>query len=252
MAKLVSALAFVQFLIERWKAGDGYIMGAKGQNPRSWSPSSWWFTQYIGKNRTKALSWRAHAQRVWDCNGLAEGYYEDQTKVNINTRARNNYSSWCNPKGTGMIPAARRVPGAAVFHHNGLYIHHVGYLVAPVTPGNPAGDWYVIEAKGVQYGVVRTRLSDRKWNRWGWMTKYFDYAQPAAPVVPAAPKMGTVLGTGVNIRSGPGVGYKVLGVVNKGDMLELSGAVSGGWTGVIYKGTKAWIYGRYIKAVVKS
>lgn len=39
-----------------------------------------------------------------DCNGIAEGGYQKETGVNINARARNNYSSWCNPKGTGKIP----------------------------------------------------------------------------------------------------------------------------------------------------
>jgi peptidoglycan hydrolase-like protein with peptidoglycan-binding domain len=34
------------------------------------------------------------------------------------------------------------------------------------------------------YGVVATKLSDRSWNRWGWMTKYFDYTEDdVAPVV---------------------------------------------------------------------
>ncbi len=34
-------------------------------------------------------------------------------------------------------------------------------------------------------------------------------------------------GDGVNVRSGPGVGYGILGVVNKGAMLELSGEDGG-------------------------
>lgn len=193
MAKLISASAFAEFLKVRQAAGDGYIMGATGQDPTIWGASSWWFTQYKGADRTKALHWRAHAKRVWDCNGLAEGYYKEQTGIDINTKARYNYSGWCGVRGTGLIPTARRVPGAAVFHSNGLYIHHVGFLVAPVVAGRPEGDWYVIEARGVQYGVVKTRLYDTysngkpRWTHWGWMTKYFDYAQPAEPAMPVTP-----------------------------------------------------------------
>ena len=112
-----------------------------------------------------------------DCNGLAEGGYQKETGVNINARARNNYSSWCNPKGTGKIPTAHRVPGAAVFIHNGSYVSHVGFLWKPVTNSMPEGDWWVIEARGVMYGVVSTKLSARGWNRWGLMTKYFDYTK---------------------------------------------------------------------------
>lgn len=171
----------VEGLGAAWKRKDGYIMGAKGQNPQKWATTSWWFTQYSGKQKTQALYWRENASRVWDCNGLSEGLYEDYTGVNINTKARYNYANWCDPKGTGSIPDKYKVPGAAVFIYSSSagYITHVGYLYEPVNASNPTGDWYVIEARGVMYGVVRTKLSERGWNRWGWMTKYFDYGDAA-------------------------------------------------------------------------
>ena len=184
MAKRISAADFVAFLEKRQAAGDGYIFGAVGQDPKKLS--DWYFTgQYSGDQLEKALYWRDHAQRVWDCNGLAEGYYKDMTGVSIDARARDNYSEWCSPKGTGTIPANYRVPGAAVFKKSS-YIHHVGFLEAPVVAGKPEGDWYVIEARGVMYGVIRSRLNENDWNCWGLMTKYFDYgAAAAAPSVPA-------------------------------------------------------------------
>lgn len=157
---------------------DGYIMCATGQNPRKWKENSWWFNQYDGdpKAHAKALYWREHAERVWDCNGLAEGIYKDYTGIDINTKARYNYAQWCDPKGTGMIPAECRVPGAAVFWgEKAADITHVAYLDQPVDEAHPEGDWYLIEARGVMYGVVRTKLSSRKPKFWGWMTKYFDY-----------------------------------------------------------------------------
>lgn len=168
---------FVEGLKAALKRKDGYIMGARGQDPSKWSTTSWWFTQYSGEQKKKALYWRENAARVWDCNGMAEGLYEDYSGVNINTKARFNYAEWCSPKGEGLIPADKRTPGAAVFIHSKAkgYITHVGYLVEPVEVGNQSGDWYVIEARGVMYGVVKTRLYDRGWNRWGYMTKYFEY-----------------------------------------------------------------------------
>lgn len=169
---------FVEELEKALNRKDGYIMGSRGQNPKKWKTTSWWFTQYTGKQKTQALKWRENAERVWDCNGMAEGIYEDFSGVNINTKARYNYSGWCDPKGTGTIPAKYRVTGAAVFKHSSSagYITHVGYLYKPVKSSEPDGDWYIIEAKGVMYGVVKTKLSDGGWNRWGWMTKYFDYS----------------------------------------------------------------------------
>ena len=168
---------------------DGYIMGATGQNPKSWAMDSWWFAQYSGNQKEKALYWREHAARVWDCNGLAEGLYKDFSGVSINTRARNNYAEWCGVKGKGMIPADKRQAGAAVFWgSSAAAITHVAYLDAPVDADNPAGDWHLIEARGVMYGVVRTRLNSRKPGFWGLMDKYFDYG--AAAVSPAEYRLG--------------------------------------------------------------
>ena len=168
---------FAKRLKERLAAGDGYIMCATGQDPKKWSKDSWWFTQYEGKQRTKALYWREYAQRVWDCNGLAEGLYKDYSGVDINTKARYNYAQWCSVKGSGVIPAKYRQPGAAVFWGDTAgKIHHVAYLVEPGDKNKPTGDWYLIEARGVMYGVVKTRLLSRKPHFWGLMDKYFDYS----------------------------------------------------------------------------
>lgn len=174
--KLMPAAEFVAELEKALQRKDGYIMGSKGQNPKKWSVNSWWFTQYSGKQREKALYWREHAARVWDCNGMAEGIYEDFSGKDINSKARYNYANWCDPRGVGMIPAKYRVPGAAVFWGDtASSIHHVAYLYKPVKAGETSGDWYLIEARGVNYGVVKTKLSERKPNYWGLMTLFYDY-----------------------------------------------------------------------------
>lgn len=178
---------FVNELKLAYNRKDGYIMGSKGQDPKKWSVNSWWFTQYSGSQKTKALYWREHANHVWDCNGMAEGIYENFSGVNINTKARYNYAEWCDPKGSGTIPVDKRVAGAAVFWSDSSAsgIHHVGYLIEPVKAGCPEGDWYLIEARGVMYGVVKTKLNGRKPNYWGWMTKYFDYTNASVPEEPS-------------------------------------------------------------------
>lgn len=178
----VAAAAFVAWLTagcdsKAW----GYIMGAWGQAPDKLS--AWYFTgQYDGDDEKAAVKWRDTCKRVFDCNGLFEGFYHDQTGININARARNNYTQWCGTRGTGTIPIGERVPGAAVFViSNGVAVH-VGFLERPVNAGKSDGDWYVIEARGVRFGVVRTRLLARKWNAWGHMTEYVDYAAADVPV----------------------------------------------------------------------
>lgn len=179
MSKKMPIGQFVSNLKAALDRKDGYIMGATGQNPKKLS--DWWFSgQYSGSQLTKAKYWKEHAARVWDCNGLAEGLYKDYSGTSINTQAKYNYSQWCDPKGSGMIPTKYRVPGAAVFWGDSAKkIHHVAYLYKPVTDGKPSGDWYIIEARGVMYGVVKTKLLSRKPNYWGLMTKYFDYENTA-------------------------------------------------------------------------
>ena len=170
------AALFARQLGEALERHDGYIMGATGQDPRDWPVNSHWFTQYTGAQREKALYWRAHAQRVWDCNGLAEGLYKDFAGTSINSKARYNYAQWCDPKGAGVIPPKYRVAGAAVFWgESASDITHVAFLWKPVNADRPRGDWYLIEARGVMSGVVKTKLLSRKPDYWGLMTRYFSY-----------------------------------------------------------------------------
>ena len=56
---------------------------------------------------------------------------------------------------------------------------------------------------------------------------------------------GAVKGTYVNVRSGPGLNYGVVGSVNSGDSFAVTG-VSGDWYKVDYKGTSAYINSSYL------
>ena len=161
MADKLSAAVFAKFVKERAQAKDGYIMGSRGRIFPQWAKNSWRFTQYKGSQKEKAAFTGEKAQRVWDCQGLAEGYINQETGSNIDVRARNNYSSWCDPKGKGKVPEQYRMPGTAVFI--GSPATHVGYLIEPVEAGNPGGDWIVGEARGVMYGTVLTKLNSRGW-----------------------------------------------------------------------------------------
>jgi hypothetical protein len=196
MAQRIPIAPFVSFLRQQVDEGAGYIMGSTGENPRTgyrdleitkckpaWEPDGWLYRQYKdARQYNQAIYWRNHSRRVFDCQGLAEGYYDIIMDANLNTRARNNYAEWCDPKGFGMIPAKYRVPGAAVFwsDSSATNIHHAAYLVEPITKDKQDGDWWIIEAAGVMSGVVSSRLYARKPNFWGWMTKYFNYGSDTA------------------------------------------------------------------------
>ena len=252
---------------------DGYIMGACGEDPSKWAKNSWWFTQYNdnAKQKEKALYWRSHAQHVWDCQGMCEGIYSKWAGTTVNVRARNNYATWCSPKGKGLIPADKRIPGAAVFwgpDNDSGSIHHVAYLYAPVDSKNPKGDWYIIEARGVMYGVVKTKLNSRKPNYWGYMTKYFDYeaTETATPSEPIADPIGetidkepeTVVTNESVVEVSRGNYYvrteansksKDLGIAKKGTTLLYLGETKDKWYKVEFEGKTGWIHSNCGKIV---
>lgn len=102
-------------------------------------------------------------EKVHDCVGLIKGYFwcdgADSTSPKY---CSNGMSDWsadtlyerCKKKSTVMATMPE-VKGIAVFMRG-----HVGVYV---------GDGWVVEARGHAYGVVKTRLKDRKWQRWAYI-----------------------------------------------------------------------------------
>lgn len=102
-------------------------------------------------------------KRVHDCVGLVKGYLWSESPTSApkynpsQDVSANGMLKECVVKGTiGSLP---EIPGVLVFSpaHVGIYI----------------GGGKVIEARGFNYGVVKTNLADRGWKNWGmcpWIT----------------------------------------------------------------------------------
>ena len=57
-----------------------------------------------------------------------------------------------------------------------------------------------------------------------------------------------ITGESVNVRSGPGTDYPILGIVHQGNLLPYGGQRSAdGWYQVEYKKKSAWVSGKYAK-----
>ncbi|MDF1665918.1 MAG: penicillin-insensitive murein endopeptidase [Planctomycetota bacterium] len=56
----------------------------------------------------------------------------------------------------------------------------------------------------------------------------------------------------LNVRSGPSTGYRVLGSVARGTVLETLGPKSGSWIKVRYNNRDAWVHGNYMKTVATN
>ena len=137
--------------------------------------------------------WRNHYSKTWtreaydhatacmspgdfatDCQGLLDAYltYELGEKTDVN--ADYNYRKWCADKGkTSNIERPYKL-GEAVFMANSRgKMSHVGWICGL----DSDGELLVVEARGLSYGVVVTRLEDRPWTHRGLMTKKFDYKE---------------------------------------------------------------------------
>lgn len=98
-----------------------------------------------------------YGKRVHDCVGLIKGYLWSDTptsspKYNVEQdKSADGMRKVC--KETGTISSMPDIPGILVFMSG-----HVGVYI---------GDGYVIEARGHEYGVVKTALGSRPWKWWG-------------------------------------------------------------------------------------
>ena len=137
--------------------------------------------------------WRNHYSKTWtreaydratacmspgdfatDCQGLLDAYltYELGEKTDVN--ADYNYRKWCTGKGKTSEVERPYELGEAVFMANSRgKMSHVGWVCGL----DLDGELLVVEARGLSYGVVITRLEDRAWTHRGLMTKKFDYKE---------------------------------------------------------------------------
>ena len=63
---------------------------------------------------------------------------------------------------------------------------------------------------------------------------------------PTAAQAATVVREELNLRSGPGLGYRVLTVMPSGAAVTLAGNPAEGWYPLVYNGFAGWAYGVYL------
>ena len=103
-----------------------------------------------------------------DCVGACKGYAwnNGKKKSEVPDKSANGMFDWAKKKGAewGTIGTIPEVLGIAV-----RFDGHVGYY---------AGNGYVIEWRGFNYGCVRTKLAGRKWTHW-YRLPWIDYGEGA-------------------------------------------------------------------------
>lgn len=148
------------------RLGQGYIYGeyfsriitAERIQQKARQYPSLYTDSYIQRSRKWIGQWAA------DCVGLIKAYYWwDGKQVVYRYKLRVDTSA------NGMLQRSPRKGAISTMPDvPGLFVHYSGHIGVYIGAGE------VIEARGVDYGVVKTKLKDRPWTSWGEVP-YVDY-----------------------------------------------------------------------------
>jgi hypothetical protein len=123
------------------------------------------YPEQFSASRQKTARAEHMGKRVHDCVGLIKGYMWSDTPTSPPRYAKmqdknvRGMKSACTV--TGPISTIPDVPGVLVFRGTA----HVGVYI---------GGGYVIEARGFNYGVIRSALGQGGWDAWGKL-KWIQY-----------------------------------------------------------------------------
>lgn len=108
-----------------------------------------------------------------DCQGLLDAYLTHECGEKTDINAHMNFTNWCTEKGEISDMDHSYVIGEALFYYNKTTgkMSHVGWVCGFDADGEPIA----VEARGLRYGVVVTKLSKRPWTHRGLMTNKFSY-----------------------------------------------------------------------------
>lgn len=235
----------VSFLVDYVKkqVGKPYWYGTYGQTGSEAVLNgchSRYPTQMTENRMKKARSRGDIGKTVHDCSGLIKAPLMKSTpegtlcyRANFDRSANMMYQ---DASIKGSLSTMPETPGI-ILHRN----NHVGVYI---------GNGEVIEAKGFDYGVIKSKVSDSTWLHW-FQHKDVDYSEGVViedkksdpkPVKSVIYKV--IAQSGLNIRSGRGTNYNKVGAYNYGERIEVSEIVNN-WATT----PKGYVCADYIKKV---
>lgn len=198
-----------------------------------------------------------------DCVGLGKGYnwtyggegvieaigtdktFKSKYGNNCPDKSANGMFTYAKSKGLkwGKISTIPEVPGLAV-----RYDGHVGFYI---------GNGEVIEARGFNYGIVKTKLAGRKWDYWYEFPgiKYVsgdykaddpvvDEPEQEAPAVIATAVVTTTSGR-LNLRAGKSTSSTILARIPKGQKVNIYEREET-WSKTYYNGKYGYVMNSFL------
>lgn len=156
----ITRQTMVDYVTNEANRGSIYVWGAQGQ--RGYEISEAWIkkmeTSTANANRA-ITTWKRNCQKydklrigAFDCSGLIGACLNENGNPSFDDTA-NGYLGRCV-----AITKDKLQPGDLVFEYANGKSGHVGVYV---------GNGYVVEARGRDYGVVKTALDARNWKKYG-------------------------------------------------------------------------------------
>lgn len=215
----------------------GYIYGTAGDK---WTAEK---QKKATRDTTKKYGSRWIGHYVADCSGLFSWafaklgsymYHGSDTMYRQYTASKGKLSGGKRTDGKELKA------GTAVFvwkeadqkyGHVGLYI----------------GNGEVIEAASTQQGVIKSKVSNKKWTNWGELknVKYNSTPTPTPEPVPAG--YAEVTGKKVALRSAPTTQANVITRIDTGKQVKLEPEPPEEWDYVSYNGKKGWMMKKFLE-----
>ena len=193
------------------------------------------------QNKTTSDTAKQYGQQwvghyVADCSGLFSWAFS-QLGGYMYHGSNTMWNSYCTNKGK-LINGKRSdgqelKPGTAVFVLKGTSDRsHVGLYI---------GNGEVIEASTTKVGVIKTKITNSKWNEWGELKGVIFNSTSSNTA--SNVKSAVVNDVKVALRSGPSTNDNVLVRVNKGERVQVLGE---SWTKVTYQGKTGYMMTKFL------
>ena len=210
----------------------GYIWGTAGE---LWTAAK-------QKSSTRPMTvqygsrWIGH--KVADCSGLFSWAFKELGSYMYHGSDTMFKKYTVN---TGTLKNGKRTDGQTISPATAVFVwnekekkySHVGLFV---------GSGRVIEAKGTQYGVVDTPVTDKKWTHWGTL-KDVNYGGD----VPVPEGYAIVTGKRVALRKDPSAQSSVIMRIDTGKEVKLETPPPSEWDYVSYQGKTGYMMKKYLK-----